>query len=316
MKITFICLFLLLTIAPALAHEGHDDTSALTGSAGTTNAPVELSKESIANLGVKTVPVVLQPMAETISMPAILTLIPEQQAYITTRFDGLVRDIKVKAGQKVIKGQDLITVEPIAFGTMQISFKAPISGTVIQQNMVLGQPVSYQTIMLEIGDDSRMLLKGALYETPALSRIKPGQKATARIGIYPDRVFTGTLERVDAGPQADSRTLHAYAVFDNADGALRPNLRGTLNIETGSGDTPTIVVPVAAVLENNGVSFVFVREGNKFERREVQTGRKSGANIEIMSGVLPEEDVVVQGNYQIQYLKPVAKPAVTQSVGK
>ena len=124
------------------------------------------------------------------------------------------------------------------------------------------------------------------------------------------------VERIDAGPQADSRALHAYAIFDNADGALRPNLRGTLNIEIGGSDTPTIAVPVAAVLENNGVSFVFVREGNNFERREVQTGRKSGANIEILSGVLPEEDVVVQGNYQIQYLKPVAKPVTTQPAGK
>ena len=67
---------------------------------------------------------------------------------------------------------------------------------------------------------------------------------------------------------------------------------------------PTVVVPQSAVLENNGVSFVFVKEKDKFERREVRLGRKSSVESEIVSGVLPGEEVVTQGNYQLQYLKP------------
>lgn len=291
---------------PLLAHEGHDDASAFTGASGPASAPVTLSAESIANLGVKTAPAALKPLAETISLPATITLIPERQAFITTRFDGLVREIKVKSGEKVSRGQDLITVEPVAFGGQPVSLKSPIDGTIIQQNVVIGQPVSYETILLEVGDDSRMLVKGALYETAALSRIKSGQKATALIGIYKDRVYEGVIERVDAGPQAESRALHAYAVFDNEDRSLRPNLRGTLSVEIGGNDTPTVVVPASAVLDNNGVSFIFVREGSNFEKREVLVGRKAGSNIEIISGVLPDEEVVIQGNYQIQYLKPTA----------
>ncbi len=289
-----------------LAHEGHDDASAFADASGPASAPVTLSPESIANLGVKTTPAAFKPLAETISLPATITLIPERQAFITTRFDGLVREIKVKSGEKVSRGQDLITVEPVAFGGMPVALKSPIDGTVIQQNVVIGQPVSYETILLEVGDDSRMLVKGALYETAALSRLKSGQKATAQIGIYKDRVYEGTIERVDAGPQVESRALHAYALFDNEDRSLRPNLRGTLSVEIGGNDTPTVVVPASAVLDNNGVSFVFVREGSNFEKREVRTGRKAGSDIEIISGVLPDEEVVIQGNYQIQYLKPTA----------
>lgn len=310
---TSLLMMVVATIAlssiPVMAHEGHNDTSVFTEGSGPASAPVTLSDESIANLGVKTVAAALKSMAETISLPATVTLIPERQAFITTRFDGLVKDIKVKSGEKVSKGQDLITVEPVAFGGQAVTLKSPIDGTVIQQNVVLGQPVSYETILLEVGDDSHMLVKGALYETAALSRIKSGQKAAAQIGIYKDRVFAGTLERIDAGPQAESRALHAYAIFDNKDGALRPNLRGTLNIEIGENETPTVVVPASSVLETNGKSFLFVREGNNFERREVQIGRKAGSDIEIINGVLPDEDVVIQGNYQIQYLKPdAAKP--------
>lgn len=301
--------------SPAFAHEGHGDTSTFSEDSGPANAPILLSEESIANLGVKTAPAVLRPLAETVSVSATATLIPEKQAFITTRFDGLVRDIKIKAGQKVIRGQDLITVEPVAFGGIPVTLKSPIDGTIIQQNVVLGQPVSYETILIEVGDDSRMLMKGALYETDALSKIKPGQKAASTIGVYGSRTFEGVIERVDAGPQADSRALHVYAAFDNKDGALKPNLRGTLTIEIAENETPTIVVPASSVLESNGASFLFVRERNQFEKRDVQTGRKAGANIEIISGVLPDEEVVVQGNYQIQYLKPSAKPDAEHTEG-
>ena len=292
---------------PVMAHEGHGDTSTFTSGAGPANAPVTLSDESIANLGVKTIPAALESLAESVSLPAVVTLLPEQQAFITTRFDGQVRDIKVKAGEKVTKGQDLLVVEPLNVGVQLVTLKSPISGTIIRQNVVIGQPVSFESILMEVGDNSRMLVKGALYETATLSRLKPGQKATAKIGIYNNKNFQGTLERVDAGPETESRALHAYAIFENADAALRPNLRGTLNIEIGSENTPTIVIPASAVLENNGVSFIFVRDGNNFEKREVTLGRKEGGKVEIISGALPDEDVVFQGNYQIQYLKPAAE---------
>ncbi len=318
MKPNFLMLFsTVITLFPiaVMAHEGHGDTSTFTGGAGPANAPVTLSDESIANLGVKTIPAALESLAESVSLPAAVTLLPEQQAFITTRFDGQVRDIKVKAGEKVTKGQDLVIVEPLNVGVQLVTLKSPINGTIIRQNVVIGQPVTFETILMEVGNNSRMLVKGSLYETATLSRLKPGQKATAKIGIYDNKTFEGTLERVEAGPEKESRALHTYAIFDNADGALRPNLRGTLNIEIGGEDTTTIVIPASAVLENNGGSFIFVKDGNNFEKREVTLGRKEGDKVEIISGILPDEDVVFQGNYQIQYLKPAAKPAGEHTEG-
>ncbi len=307
-----VALALALTALPALAHEGHDDTSAFTGGTAPANAPLILSNESIANLGVQTKAAELKPLPETLSMPAVVTLVPEKQAFITTRFDGLVKDIKVQLGQDVEKGQDLITVEPVAFGGQPVTLKSPVSGKVIQQSAALGQPVTFETILMEVADTRDILIKGALYETPHLAHLETGQKATAQIGIYNDRLFEGVVQKIDAGPAQESRTLHVYAIFKNEDNALRPNLRGNLTVNIHENETPTVVIPESAVLENNGVSFVFVRDGNKFERREVQIGRKSTPDIEIISGILPEELVVTQGNYQLQYLKPeaaAAKPA-------
>lgn len=300
----------LVISAPVQAHEGHDDTAALTGEAAPEGAPLTLSSETIANLDVKTATAAMKPLPDTLSMPATVSLLPERQAQVTTRFDGRIQEIKVKIGQDVQKGQELIIVEPVQIGTNVITYRSPMTGRVMQQNVVVGQAVTFQTSLIDLADISQVLLKGAVYETPDLARLKVGQTVTANVGIYPNQTFVGKIEKIDAGPAADSRALHVYALFDNAAGLLKPNLRGTMVVTLNDkDDKPTVVIPLAAVLENNGVSFVFVKEGQTFERREVQLGSKTSSEVEVISGVLPDEEVVTQGNYQLQYLKPTpAKP--------
>lgn len=306
------CIWLVLALlytapSPAYAHAGHDDLSALTGGdAAPSSTPLTLSAETVTNLDIKTAPAELKPLPDSISMSAIVQLPPEKRALITTRFDGRVTDIKVKQGQDVEKGQDLITIEPMAYGGQPVTFKSPLRGKVIGQNAVLGQPISFETTLMEVADTSTVLLQGSLYEVPELAKIKPGQTARAQIGIYPDRIFEGIVEKIDVGPATDSRAMHVYASFDNTDGALKPNLRGNLSVYLGGVEKPTIVIPASAVLENNGTLFVFVQEGSSFERRNVQIGKKSAGSVEIIEGVLPGEQVVIQGNYQLQYLKPQA----------
>jgi len=64
-----------------------------------------------------------------------------------------------------------------------------------------------------------------------------------------------------------------------------------------------LTVPVKAILGESGEQFVFVRNGNEFERRSVKLGAKFGAEREVLEGVFPDEDVVIVGNYQLQFAK-------------
>jgi hypothetical protein len=68
-----------------------------------------------------------------------------------------------------------------------------------------------------------------------------------------------------------------------------------------------LAVPDRAVLGDVGNLFVFVRDGNTFERRNVVLGIRSGEMIEITEGVLPGEQVVTQGHYQLQFATADAK---------
>ena len=67
-----------------------------------------------------------------------------------------------------------------------------------------------------------------------------------------------------------------------------------------------MTVPSRAILGEDGAYFVFVRNGNVFERRNVKLGVRFGPDREILEGVFPDEDVVIVGNYQLQFARSQA----------
>jgi len=297
-----------LSIAPVFAHGGEDHGAAPgTGDSSFTQGPIELSDEAIINLGIQTVTASLKPIEQKVSMIASVQILPEKHAFVSSLFEGRVKAIHAKLGESVEKGQKLITLEPLSIGSNPVVLKAPISGKLLRQNIVLGQPVSSETILMEIADTSELLIRGALYETPALAKIKVGQSADVIIDIFPGEIYTGTVQRLDATLEDDSRTFDVYVLIDNKDGKILPNLQAVLRVMIGEADDIRLVVPKKSVLEDAGKSFVFVRDGNEFERREVAMGIKAGYEVEILSGVFPGEDVVVQGNYQLKYIQPKKK---------
>lgn len=61
------------------------------------------------------------------------------------------------------------------------------------------------------------------------------------------------------------------------------------------------VIPSAALLEDYGQFAVIVQlSGESFERRNVQIGKKSGSEVEILTGLTPGEVVVTRGAYQVK----------------
>jgi hypothetical protein len=69
------------------------------------------------------------------------------------------------------------------------------------------------------------------------------------------------------------------------------------------------------VLGDLGNLFVFVRDGNSFERRNVVIGMKAGDQVEIVEGVLPGDNVVTEGHYQLQFATTPAKAAPADEHG-
>jgi hypothetical protein len=69
-----------------------------------------------------------------------------------------------------------------------------------------------------------------------------------------------------------------------------------------TGDLQTgVVIPNAAVIDDNGTPVAFVQAGGEtFERRVLRMGATDGRNTRVVSGIEPGEMVVTVGAYQVR----------------
>lgn len=298
---------------PAFAHEGHDHAPQPGDAAGNVSGPVELSDTAITNLSVETVEAAIVELQPSVQLVAQVQPLPEKVAQITARFDGTVGEILVKLGEPVKAGQPLIRLVPRTIGNPEVIVKAPLSGAVTKVNVTLGQAFSPDTVLMVVGDYSSVLARGIAYENPEILALKIGDPATLTLDAFPGHRFEGAIQRSDVGLESDSKTFEVYALIDNHDGKLRPNLLGQLSVGIGKAQS-VLAVPEKAILGDLGNLFAFVREGTTFEKRPVRLGIKSGGQVEILEGLFPGEQVVTRGNYQLQYASGTSKKE--KSAGK
>ena len=114
-----------MTLVPrvkaAAGHAEHADASARSNVAGL--APVQLPPERIQLIGVKTAPVVRQPLATEIRTVGYVTPREDGLAHIHTRFSGWIEQLLVaQTGEKVSKGQVLASIYSPELLTAQQEF--------------------------------------------------------------------------------------------------------------------------------------------------------------------------------------------------
>lgn len=303
----FTVLFLGIFVPSGFPHAGEDHGPKV-GDAVAATGPVTLTSETIKNLGIETADAKIEPLQRTLKMVATIEPLPEHHAKISARFEGRVIEIVARLGQEVKKGDVLLKLDPITIGNPPVLLRSPIHGYVTMQNSVVGQTFTTDTVLVEVANYQQVLAKGVTFENPDLNAIKVGASARVIVDIYPNQTFQGTVQRVDAGIERETHTFDVFALLENQDLKLKPNLQASLYVGLGEAQE-VLSVPKRAVLGDIGNTFVFVQEKDTFEKRPVVLGIQAGDRVEILEGVFPDEKVVVQGNYQLQFASGKPKAA-------
>jgi HlyD family secretion protein len=112
--------------------------------------------------------------------------------------------------------------------------RAPISGTIIEKTVSLGQVItsatssaSGGTTILKMADLNQVRMR-ALFNETDIGSVQAGQEATVTVDAYPDRPFRGSVEKIE--PQAivqQSVTMFPVLVtLANREGLLKPGMTG------------------------------------------------------------------------------------------
>lgn len=301
-KTLFIFTLFLISPASVWAGPGHDHGTP-GDSAGGPLSEIVLTQAMMTNLGIKTAPASLQDVSDTVDLVANIDYLPEKQAIVSARAEGTVSKILVRAGQKIKAGQTVIVIQPRLVGNPEVALTSPIDGYVTEQNVIAGQSVDPDQSLLRIADLSEVLVRGFAYEDVAQTGLQAGRNVIVTVSSFPNEVFEGIVQRIDASFTPGTRVREILAVVKNPDGKLLANMQATLSVKIGD-QTTALVVPQRAILGDTGNYFLYVQEGDHFYRRDLTLGKKFGQMREIIDGVLPDEQVVILGNYQLQFITP------------
>jgi membrane fusion protein (multidrug efflux system) len=111
----------------------------------------------------------------------------------------------------------------------------------------------------------------------------------------PDNNFAATIVRISPTIDARNGTFRATAVIDNTDGNLAPGMFGRFTIAYEK-HTNALVIPTNALLDEDEETTVYVVRNDEVIRRAVEVGIEEDGRVEILDGLLDDDQVVVVGH--------------------
>src|SRR5208282_673145 len=174
---------------------------------------------------------------------------------------------------------------------------APMSGFVIEKNVVTGQMVDAGMRLYRIADLGIVWVIAQVYEQD-LPFLKLGQEAVVKVSSLPDREFRGRVTFIYPTVDEKTRTARVRLEFENPGYFLKPGMFVSAQIQSELQGS-AVLVPESAVLRSGARNTVFIAlAGGRFEARDVALGVEAENDlIEVVGGLNGGERVVTSGQF-------------------
>jgi multidrug resistance efflux pump len=122
-----------------------------------------------------------------------------------------------------------------------------------------------------------------------IEELRQSQSVQIGLDAYPELKFGGRVESIAAVAQTSTfsgkaRTVVVLFTINGTDPKLMPDLSASADIEV-ERQPNALVAPRDTVIKENGKSFVMVKSGSSYDKREVKLGAANDAEQVIASGV-------------------------------
>jgi cobalt-zinc-cadmium efflux system membrane fusion protein len=182
-----------------------------------------------------------------------------------------------------------------------ISVASPIAGTVIDRHISMGETVTEAKELMTVMNLANVIVEARIPESQA-AKVRTQQRMIARIPGSPDRAFEGYVQSVGDAVDPQSRTVQVRARVANMGTILKHEMAVEVRLVTG-GKKGALMVPATALVDDEGLKVVYVKEGHRYERRPVSVGSVTYQWAEILSGIEEGEQVVASGAYQLRNMQ-------------
>ena len=205
--------------------------------------------------------------------------------------------------------------------------RAPFSGVAVTKDAQPGEMVSpvsagggfTRTGICTIVDMKSLEIEVDVNES-YISRVQPGQDASAVLDAYPDwqipahviaviptadRQKATVLVRLGFNPSTSSGLPRAASRGKQLDPRILPDMAIKVTFlreedkQAAAAAQPTMLAPAAALKTVGTDTFAFVVRGDAVERRAVKTGGTDGDRVEVVAGLQPGDRVVMTPSQEL-----------------
>ena len=254
-----------------------------------------ISAEAAAASGIETAAAGPGSIRESLPLTGRVSLNTNKTAQIKARFPGMVRAVSKNTGDMVAKGDALAKVEGND-SLLVYTVKAPLSGTILERNVSVGD-VAGDAPLFVLSDLSELWAEFFIFPRDA-ARIHAGQPLRIRAAEGDTKVETTIAALL---PVADSttQTVVARAMLPNPENVWRAGMSLRGEVVLAEKQVPLAVATHALQRFEDG-TVIFVREGNRYTARPVQTGLSDAEWTEITEGLKPGETYVSKNSFLVK----------------
>lgn len=178
--------------------------------------------------------------------------------------------------------------------------RSPISGKIIEDNIVTGQYIKEDTEPVAVVADLKKVWVVGQVKEKDIQFIHEGDDIAITLAAGSNKEpVKGKVFRVDEAVDEDTRSIKVFALCDNTDNYFKLGMYTTIHFIDKPVDA--ILVPEKALLQDVDHSYVFVEiSPNTYVKRVVEVGGSKDGKSVILNGLNKGDKIISEGGY---YLK-------------
>ena len=215
------------------------------------------------------------------------------------RYDGVSRqEVDQNVGAYKARRADyqaaLADVERLKYLKSFEKVVAPFNGIITARNTDVGALISAGTASELFRLAQTDLLRVYVSVPEIYSRsIVIGVPAELKVAEYPNRAFPGRVVRSAGAILASSRTLLTEVRIPNAKGELLPGAFGEVTFHLVLPRAPLVIPTNALLFRSKGTQVALVSPNRTVQLRNVTLGRDMGTSAEVLSGLAPDDTIII-----------------------
>jgi HlyD family secretion protein len=191
--------------------------------------------------------------------------------------------------------------------------RAPFDGVVIKKRAEVGETVSPFGVqgqssreggaIATIADLGELEVQTEVSEN-SVAKLTAAMPAEVKLKAYDEQIYKGKLRQIFPSADRAKAIVEVRVTILNADLHVKPEMTASVTFQemrkaeaqpqnAGATAAPIVLIPKRTLTEQNGSPVVWVVSGGKSARRSVVLGRERLDQVEVQSGVVPGEALVL-----------------------